>query len=75
MFAKVPIVGFHWGRESWLLYYTVFLMCDCWCFLSPPRHAVGWSAVCHDGIFWSCSLTFGRVKVSHLFHEDLHLFH
>ena len=70
---RYPLWGFPWGRESWLLYFNDFLMlCGCWCFLSP-RHAVGWSAVCHDGIFCSCSLTFQRVKVFHLFHQDLHL--
>ena len=39
------------GRESRLIYLTVFLMyCDCQCSVPFPRGALGWSAVYDLGI-------------------------
>ena len=36
-----------WGKESWLLYFFVFLVsCDCYCYVAHSHGAMGWSAVC-----------------------------
>ena len=41
------------GRESRLLYFFVFLMlCRCYCSLTFPHGAMGWSIVCYCGIYW-----------------------
>ena len=48
--------SFRYGRESWSLYFIVFLLsCDCKCSVSIPHGVVGWSAVCDCGIFWDLS--------------------
>ena len=32
-----------------LIFFLISYSCDCWCFLTLPRGAVGWSAVCDCG--------------------------
>ena len=54
------------SRESWLLYFNVFLMtCICWCSVAITRDAICWSAVCDSGIPWSYSLTFLEIFSGH----------
>ena len=46
-------------RESWLLLLFVFLVSyNCYCSVTLPRGAVGWSAVCDCDIYWPYSLDF-----------------
>ena len=45
--------SFHWGRESWLLYYYCLDAMWLLLFFALPHIDVGWSAVCGCGISWS----------------------
>ena len=45
------------GQKGLILEVTE-LICDCYCSLTLPHGAVGWSAVCECGISWSYSLFF-----------------
>ena len=45
--------------------YVVFLLsCGCWCSVSLPHSALGWSASCHCDISRSYSLTFRHNRLT-----------
>ena len=49
----VVMRSFRWGGDSLLLCFCCLFdvtACDCYCSLSTPHSAVGWSAVCYCGI-------------------------